>query len=255
MAAFAIVVLILVADQILKYWVKTNMTLAQEIHVAGNWFVLHFTENDGMAFGLKFGGITGKLILTSFRIVAVIAIAYYLFIQVKKGISLTLTLLMACILAGAMGNIIDSVFYGHYFTESTFLTKAIVAPGAGYSTWFRGKVVDMLYFPLIETHYPSWVPKLGGREFIFFRPVFNLADAAISVGVFSILIFFRNEFIANPQANDSEETAIASDSEEVEDSFDPSEDQEQFTGSSDPNETHIDAEDHPKDPKEEDPMP
>lgn len=197
LAASALVILILLADQILKYWVKTNMTLAQEIHVAGNWFILHFTENDGMAFGLKFGGATGKLILTSFRILAVIGIGYYLMLQVRKGISMTLTLLMACILAGAMGNIIDSVFYGHYFTESTFLTKAIVAaPGEGYSSWFRGKVVDMFYFPIIESHYPIWIPKLGGREFIFFRPVFNLADAAISIGVFSILIFYRNEFLS-----------------------------------------------------------
>lgn len=195
LAALSLVFLVLLADQMLKFWVKTNMSLAQEIAVAGKWFILHFTENDGMAFGLKFGGTAGKLILTSFRIIAVIAIGYYLYTQIRKGISMTLTLLIACILAGAIGNIIDSVFYGRFFTESTFLTKASLVPsGEGYSNWFRGKVVDMFYFPIIESNYPKWVPILGGREFIFFRPVFNLADASISVGVFAILLFYRNAF-------------------------------------------------------------
>ena len=190
------VVLILFVDQLLKFWIKTNMTLGEELPVFGDWFILHFTENDGMAFGLKLGGVTGKFVLTFFRIVAVIAITYYLISQIIKGISMVLVVLIACILAGAIGNILDSVFYGRFFTESTFLTHAVWAPETGgYSGWFRGKVVDMLYFPIIEAHYPEWVPKLGGRSFIFFRPVFNIADAAISVGVFSILLFQRQAFM------------------------------------------------------------
>lgn len=172
------------------------MTIGEEIHVFGNWFILHFTENNGMAFGLSLGGDTGKLILTSFRLVAVLGIAYYLITQVKQGISTSLVVLISFILAGALGNIIDSVFYGHFFSESNYFTQAeLVQGGSGYSGWLKGKVVDMLYFPIIETHYPSWIPKLGGRTFIFFRPVFNIADAAISVGVFSILAFHRKSFI------------------------------------------------------------
>lgn len=205
--ALGIVLLILLADQVLKYWVKTNMTLAQEISVFGNWFILHFTENDGMAFGLKLGGVTGKLLLTSFRILAVSAIGYYLFHQIKKGISTGLVVLIAFILAGAIGNIIDSVFYGVYFTESTVLNLATPAEaGAGYSDWFRGKVVDMLYFPVIETFYPDWFPLWGGQRLIFFRPVFNIADAAISIGVFSILLFQREAFMPPKEMNQVEES-------------------------------------------------
>jgi len=200
--AFGIVVLVLLADQVLKYWIKTNMTLAQEINILGNWFILHFTENDGMAFGLELGGITGKLLLTSFRILAVSAISYYLVHQIKKGISTGLVILISFILAGAVGNIIDSVFYGVLFTESTFMTKASLAGDLpGYSGWFRGKVVDMLYFPVIETHYPDWFPRWGGQKFIFFRPVFNIADASISLGVFSILLFQRQAFMPPKEQN------------------------------------------------------
>ena len=180
------------------------MTLGEELPVFGDWFILHFTENDGMAFGLELGGVTGKFILTFFRIVAVIAITYYLITQIIRGISTVLVVLIACILAGAIGNILDSVFYGRFFTESTFLTQAVWAPETGgYSDWFRGKVVDMLYFPIIETRYPEWIPKLGGRSFIFFRPVFNIADAAISNGVFSILLFQRQAFMPEKKVEDS----------------------------------------------------
>lgn len=214
MLATLVVVLILLVDQILKFWIKTHMTLGEEIPVMGDWFVLHFTENDGMAFGLKLGGVTGKFVLTFFRILAVVAITYYLISQIIKGISTVLVVLIACILAGAIGNILDSVFYGRFFTESTFLTEAVWAPETGgYSGWFRGKVVDMLYFPIIETHYPEWVPKFGGRTFIFFRPVFNIADAAISIGVFSILLFQRHAFMPEKTASSDNEVTSSDDPE------------------------------------------
>jgi len=191
-AAF-FVLAILVIDQLLKFWIKTTCYMGESHAVLGQWFILHFTENEGMAFGMKLGGNYGKLLLSLFRIFAVIIIAWWLFRVTKKGANNLLILCISLILAGAVGNIIDSAFYGIIFNESTYMQIATLFPkGGGYGTFLHGKVVDMLYFPIIETHFPTWVPLWGGEEFIFFRPVFNIADSSITTGVL-ILIFFQKK--------------------------------------------------------------
>lgn len=168
---------------------------SSEIVVFKNWFILHFTENNGMAFGIGLGGELGKYLLTLFRILAVGAITWYIISLKRKNASFGFIMVLSLILAGAIGNILDSTFYGVIFSQSTPFSKALLMPETGgYSAWFQGKVVDMLYFPLIETYWPHWVPVIGGNSFVFFRPVFNLADSAISIGVFSILLFYRKHF-------------------------------------------------------------
>lgn len=185
-----IVFLVLILDQVLKIWVKTHMTIGQEIHVAGNWFILHFTENEGMAFGYTFGGTSGKLILSIFRIIAVIVIGIYIYRLQKKSPHPGLIVSFSLIMAGALGNIIDSAFYGIIFNASSYHSIAtIFPPGGGYNSFLHGKVVDMLYFPVIETTMPAWVPVWGGEPFTFFRPVFNIADSSITTGVLLLLIF------------------------------------------------------------------
>ena len=174
-----LIFLVLLADQLIKTWVKTHMYLGQEFHILGKWCIIHFTENNGMAFGMEFGGEFGKLALSLFRIAAVGGIGYGLHYLIKHKYHRGLILNVALIFSGALGNIIDSVFYGKIY---------------GYESWFHGRVVDMFYFPIAEGHFPSWFPIWGGEEFVFFRPVFNLADAAISVGVILILIFQKNYF-------------------------------------------------------------
>ncbi|TCD27252.1 lipoprotein signal peptidase [Pedobacter psychrodurus] len=174
-----IIFLVLMADQLVKTWVKTHMYLGQEFHIIGKWCIIHFTENNGMAFGMEFGGEFGKLALSLFRIAAVAGIGYGLHYLIKHKYHRGLILNVALIFSGALGNIIDSVFYGKIY---------------GYESWFHGRVVDMFYFPIAEGHFPTWIPIWGGEEFVFFRPVFNLADAAISVGVILILIFQKNYF-------------------------------------------------------------
>ena len=187
----AIIVLVLVIDQVIKIAVKTSMYFHESIRVT-DWFYIYFTENNGMAFGME---IFGKLFLTVFRIVAVGAIAYYLCKLVKKGTMKTgFIVCLSLILAGAAGNIIDSVFYGEIFSESTPFQLARFVPwGEGYTSLFHGRVVDMFYFPLIVTTWPDWMPFWGGREFIFFSPVFNFADACISVGAVVLFVFYRKE--------------------------------------------------------------
>lgn len=183
--ALIIVFLVLVADQVLKIWIKTHMTLGQEIPVLGNWFILHFTENEGMAFGITFGGATGKLILSIFRIIAVIIIGFYIYRLRQRSPHPGLVVSFSLIMAGALGNIIDSAVYGLVFSKSSYHTVALMFPPEGeYASFLHGKVVDMLYFPVIDTILPEWVPFRGGERFIFFRPVFNIADASISTGVF-----------------------------------------------------------------------
>ncbi len=190
-----IVPVVLLADQILKILVKTRMTMGQSIHVIGDWFILHFTENVGMAFGLEFAGNYGKLILSIFRIIAVIFIIIYLVHLIRKDASKGLIACISLILAGAIGNIIDSAFYGLIFSESYFNQTATMFPeGGGYAPFLYGKVVDMFYFPIIKGTFPAWIPFRGGEEFIFFRPVFNIADSAITTGVFILLIFQRRLF-------------------------------------------------------------
>ncbi len=174
-----LIFLVLLADQVSKTWIKTNMYLGQEFKILGDWFIIHFTENNGMAFGLEFGGEFGKLALSLFRIVAVGGIAYGLHYMIQRKYHRGLILNVALIFAGALGNIIDSVFYGIIYK---------------YETLFHGRVVDMLYFPIINGTFPTWLPIWGGEPFEFFRPVFNLADAAISVGVITIFVFQKTYF-------------------------------------------------------------
>jgi signal peptidase II len=188
--SFLIVFLVLLIDQTLKFWIKTHMTLGQEIHMAGNWFIIHFTENNGMAFGMQFAGDYGKLFLSIFRIIAVLVIIYILYRVSRQKTSNGFIISLSLILAGAIGNILDSAYYGLIFSESTFLDVARFMPsGGGYSSFLHGKVVDMLYFPILQGTYPSWFPFWSGEEFIFFRPVFNIADSAITVGVVLLLFF------------------------------------------------------------------
>ena len=184
--------ILILIDQIIKIWIKTNFILGEEIRVF-DWFILHFTENNGMAFGMEFGGYTGKTLLTLFRIMVVgIGIKYVMDITKTKlpnGALISLGL----IIGGALGNIIDSSFYGIIFNDSYNNVATFFPETGGYSSLLHGKVVDMLYFPLLNSHYPQWLPIWGGDHFIFFRPVFNIADAGISVGIFMILLFYRRE--------------------------------------------------------------
>jgi signal peptidase II len=184
------VLIVLLLDQLLKIYIKTHFSYGEEHNVIGDWFKLHFIENEGMAFGMKFGEHWGKLFLTLFRLVAV-AWGFY-FIQntlIKEKYSNGLIFCASLILAGALGNSIDSVFYGKIFTESSFHVAKWTAWGQGYTDMFHGRVVDMLYFPVLKGTYPTWFPIWGGEDFEFFRPVFNIADAAISGGVISIFVF------------------------------------------------------------------
>ena len=190
-----LITIILLIDQISKFWVKLNMTIGQDFKVLGDKFLIHFIENPGMAYGMEFGGEYGKLFLTLFRIIAVAGIGYGLHYMIQNKYHRGFILNVALIFAGAVGNIIDSVFYGVIFSESTYFEKATLLPEAGgYAALLHGKVVDMLYFPLIEGNFPDWFPIWGGEHFLFFRPVFNIADSAISVGVFLILIFQKRYF-------------------------------------------------------------
>lgn len=190
----ALVVLgILIIDQIVKIYIKTHFRLGEEVHVF-DWFIIHFTENNGMAFGMEFGGKAGKYFLSIFRIIAVSAIGYYILRLAKdKATPLGVIVGFSMILAGAFGNIIDSLFYGIIFNESTYYHLASFVPlGDGYSHFLQGKVVDMLYFPIIQGNYPSWL--MGGKPFLFFSPVFNIADSAITCGIIYMMIFQRQFF-------------------------------------------------------------
>lgn len=189
--AVAIVVAILLIDQIIKIEVKTNMTLGEAKRVT-DWFYIEFIENNGMAYGMKF---INKLVLSLFRLFAIGFIGYYLAKIIKKDVApLGYIVLIAMVLAGAAGNLIDCLFYGLVFDASTPFTVSQFVPfGEGYSSFLHGKVVDMFYFPIIQTTWPEWVPYFGGSEYVFFSPVFNFADACISVGVVALLLFYRKQ--------------------------------------------------------------
>jgi signal peptidase II len=186
--------LILFIDQALKIWIKTTMQIGDEIHLFGNWGMLHFIENNGMAFGMEMGGKPGKLILSVFRIIAILGITWFLVSLIQRKTNTGLVLAVSAILAGAVGNIIDSAFYGMIFTESYNQVATIFPPGGGYSSFLHGKVVDMFYFPIINSHWPDWSPLKPGQSLIFFRPVFNVADSAITCGVLSIILFQKKMF-------------------------------------------------------------
>ena len=192
--SIAIILLILIIDQTLKIWIKTHMILGQEYEIIGNWFIIHFTENNGMAFGMEFWGKSGKIFLTLFRIIAVIGIGWYLKTLIKQNAPKMVVISIALIMAGAIGNIFDSIFYGVIFDESFYQIAEFMPRDGGYSTWLQGRVVDMFYFPLFNGHYPSWFPFWANQEFIFFRPVFNIADSSITIGVGYILVFERSFF-------------------------------------------------------------
>ena len=171
------------------------MYLGQEYHVLGNWFIIHFTENNGMAFGYELQWQYGKIFLSVFRIIAVIGIAWILLGAIRKQAHFGLVAGGSLVFAGALGNIIDSAFYGLLFSESDYEIAQFIPPDGGYSGFLHGKVVDMFYFPILEGHFPDWFPIWGSEEFIFFRPVFNLSDSAITVGVCMIILFQSKYFI------------------------------------------------------------
>ena len=189
---------LLVIDQVSKILVKTNMTLGQSINVIGDWFQIYFVENAGMAFGMSFGGLVGKFLLSFFRIVLGVAMFLYIRKLLKRDDVPTGVLYgIAAIMCGAIGNIFDSLFYGLIFSESGFTQVATLFPeGGGYAGLFFGKVVDMLYFPIIDTTLPDWFPIWGGKPFLFFSAIFNFADSCITVGAFYLLIFQWRFFAA-----------------------------------------------------------
>lgn len=190
-----LIVVLLILDQVIKVWIKTHMMLGEEFSVFGDWFVIHFIENNGMAFGMELEGEWGKILLSLFRIVAVCGIGWYLYDISTKKAPLGLVISIALIFSGAMGNIIDSAFYGLIFNDSYYQVSTFMPEAGGYASFLHGKVVDMLYFPLLEGRFPDWLPMWGGEHYIFFRPVFNIADSYITIGVTSILLFHRKYFM------------------------------------------------------------
>lgn len=193
---------IVLIDQIVKIYIKTNINYGDGFDMLGlSWAKIHFVENEGMAFGMSFGGVTGKYILSVFRIIMTVFLLYILKNLIKQGESMGLIVSFSMVIAGAIGNSIDGMFYGLIFSESHYHggLATMFPPDGGYGGFLTGKVVDMLYFPLIDTILPEWFPIWGGERFEFFRPVFNIADSAITVGVASILLFHRRFFNSEPK--------------------------------------------------------
>jgi signal peptidase II len=193
-----IIILLLLLDQVVKFIVKLNMTEYESIPVFGNWFFIHFIENPGAAFGFQLGGEGGKLILSLFRIGAIALLIWYVNYLIKKKAPTGVLVGIGLVLAGAIGNMIDSAFYGLIFSESTPTAAATLLPdGGGYASFLHGEVVDMLYFPIIHSTWPQWMPWVGGEDFTFFSPVFNIADSYITIAVFYMLIFQRKYFLSD----------------------------------------------------------
>ena len=167
------------------------MMIGDEHHIFGNWFILHFTENNGMAFGFEFAGKAGKYFLSIFRIIAVSFIAIYISKIIKKDLPIGFIIAVSLIFAGALGNIVDSLFYGLIFDHSYYQVASFLPESGAYGSFLQGRVVDMLYFPVIKGHWPSWSPYNPTEQFIFFRPIFNIADSAITIGMFSIILLYR----------------------------------------------------------------
>lgn len=192
------VFIVLLADQILKFWIKLHLYPGQQIEVIPNFFYLHFTENEGMAFGLKWGGSIGKLILSIFRIFAIGAIVWLIREAVVRKYHIGLVFSMSLILAGAVGNMIDSAFYGLIFDQNPLRVAQLFPKQGGYAPFLYGEVVDMLYFPIFSGRYPDGLPIIGGRHFVFFGAIFNIADSAITVGV-AIIFLFQKRFFKIPE--------------------------------------------------------
>lgn len=204
--ASLLIIGILIIDQVSKFYIKTNFQLGESVPVF-DWFKILFVENRGMAWGAEIPGEYGKTILTAFRLVAIVAIGYWLWDSIRKNGSRVLVAAIALIFAGAMGNIIDSVFYGELFSGSYGQVAEFLPAEGGYSSWFHGHVVDMLYFPIWEGILPEWLPIWGGKEFTFFEPVFNIADTSISIGVGLLIVFHKKAFPKEQSsANRSEKT-------------------------------------------------
>jgi signal peptidase II len=201
----SVVFLVLFLDQLIKIYVKTHFCLGESVSIFGNWSYLSFTENNGMAFGMEFAGRWGKIILSIFRVIACGAIIYYIYTLIKKKASTFMLVTIALVFAGAAGNIVDSLFYGMIFSQSTPWEVATLFPsGGGYSSFLHGRVVDMFYFPLFDINFPKWLPLLGGNHFTFFEPVFNIADASITVAMFILIIFQKKLFKKDTEAKTEE---------------------------------------------------
>lgn len=216
-----LIFIVVLADQALKIYIKTHFYINEHHSVFGEWFRLHFVENEGMAYGWKFGGDGGKMLLTLFRLGAVIFGVWYLKSIIQKKYHRGFIICAGLIFAGALGNLIDSMFYGLIFEQSVYgsMNVAKMFPEHGYAGFLHGKVVDMLYFPIIrDAHFPSWVPVWGGEDFEFFRPIFNIADASISIGVITILLFQKKFFkhqLGDQQGTTVETNAVVNDDVQV----------------------------------------
>ena len=210
-SAFAIITLVIIIDQALKIWIKTSFPYGHVLDMGGqHWAQLYFIENPGMAWGMELGGNWGKMILTLFRLAAVTFGTWYLIRIVRQKYSTGFIVCASLIYAGALGNLIDSMFYGLIFQESSYVTEhgvKMVAMGHGYGGFLHGKVVDMLYFPMVKSTFPTWMPLIGGKDYEFFSPIFNIADASISVGVITLLLFQKRFLHKKDEAGFATETS------------------------------------------------
>lgn len=204
-----LILLILVIDQLIKIYVKTHFAIGDDVKVLGlDWFRIHFLENKGMAFGMSFGNTIGKFLLTLIRLVLSVAIFIYMNKLIKRGEKKIIIYSFALIFAGAVGNIIDCLFYGIIFNESTVFAAATMFPAeGGYAPFLFGRVVDMFYFPLIDTTWPDWIPFVGGNNFRFFNAIFNFADASITIGVVLLLVSYI--WLSKSKKNNQEDIAVS----------------------------------------------